>query len=144
MILQGSVIWQGKPSKRSPASPSPSNQGSVQNCVPEERSCAQGNLRLPRKRGRIEDRNQVVLDEIPSISRRAASLPEPVLERSQRASASRKLDGDGPDDRRDMEVQDPSPAKGGESPQNHESNESEMSENHEVREKAKEHGSGMI
>lgn len=91
--------------------------------------------------GKIDDRQQVVLDETPRIPGIPRRHPEPLLKRCQRAYAAAKLDRRAPDDSRQVQPCDPFTAQAQQCAEADKDYEAEMHDDNEVRRDAFDHNS---
>jgi len=106
-----------------PGAAPPDENGGVDADVDDDDEAGQHPGRRGRQRGRVEHRNDVVLDEAASVSRLSAATPELVFERSQRAYPLRDLDGRSVDGAGQVDPCRPGPAQGEQAAEQHEDDE---------------------
>jgi hypothetical protein len=104
----------------------------VEQDVDSEGQAAQPDLDWSRQVRRIEQWQDVVLDELTLLDGRPATLTKVVLERRQRTDPSAELDEDAPSGGRHVNPGEPRPARHQETTQDDEDDERRMHRDHEV------------
>lgn len=90
--------------------------------------------------GRVDQRDQVVLDERVPIDAAAGRVPKRVLERRQRADLAAQHDPGTPGERRQVQPGEPRPAQHRKPARDDEADEAQMQDEHGVGEQAVVHG----
>lgn len=93
-----------------PLPPSP-QQHAIRSKIQQQHDRAQHQLRRPRQSERIEQRNDVMIDESTLVTGLAAGAPQPVLERCERTNPTGVFDQDAPNRRRYVKPRKPRPAE---------------------------------
>lgn len=98
-------------------------------------------LHATRKATRVEDRQQVVLDEAAAVARFPSAHPESVLERRERTHPPRKLDHHSPHRGRKVQPGQPRTSENDKSAENDERDERDVDDDDEISERAVPNGS---
>ena len=117
----------------------PAKNNEVYGNVDDKHEPAQPPLKLAREKGRVKNRNEVVLDERGRVGRSTAVLAKPVLKGCERAGQACELDERPPTYRREMYPSSPRPARDEHATEKHEQNEGDMKGYGSVGENAKDH-----
>jgi hypothetical protein len=113
----------------------------VEHSVDHEHDAPQHPLQLARKRGGVEDWEQVVLDEAGVVGGRTTLRAKPVLERRKWTKPAGKLDPRTPSDCRDVQPGYTRPAHNEQTAKENKRDEREMDDNGDVCEQAEDHDS---
>jgi hypothetical protein len=93
---------------------------------------AKRDLHGPGKPWRVDDPDQVVIDEPIAVTSLASAVPEEVLQRRQRAAETDQLDQDPVDHGRDVQPDHTWPAPGEEDAARHEADEQKVDDDDDV------------
>src|SRR6185295_8065229 len=119
--------------------PSPPPDRCVYRHVQKQHEDAEPPLNAAVEPRRIEDGDDVVLDEAAGVAGLSTQTAEVILQRRQGTDGLGKLDADPPDRRRQVDPCGARPAQGEKPSQDHEEDEAEVEEDDEVREEPVEH-----
>lgn len=104
----------------------------IRDDVDDDQPCPERPLHAARQPRRIDDRQQIVLDEAAAIARLAGLRPQAILERRQRADSARELDPCTPCQRRQMNERQPPPAQRREAAGDDEDDECQVDDDHGI------------
>src|SRR2546425_5121644 len=129
-------------------SPSPSperaaQQHSVGDQVDDYHQRSQHDLQRPRQSGRVQRREDVVLDEPAGVAFEAGAPAQGILERRERAHPALVLDHGPPDSAGEVQPREPTPAPGEEPAQHHEAHERRVRQHDRVGKEAGAHLSSL-
>jgi hypothetical protein len=127
----------------SPA-PRAKQDGRVDGEVHGENADSEEKLRIRRQAGRIDERRQIVLDEVSRITGAAGSFPQVILERRERADPTQELHECPPDRGREVQPGEPGPSQDKESAGGHEDHEGKVKQQDRVREDRVDHPSAAV
>ena len=129
--------------------PPPQRDQTVDPKVEQHDQPRKAELDLAGESRRVDDREQVVVDEAARVARRPRKPPELVLERRERAEAPGELDGNAPGGGGEVKEAKPPPEKGEQATEKHKQDECEVGNDHEIGKNAISHvppesGSGCL